>query len=197
MDNLLGSLTRSGWRALVKFRPSGRSPRQRQAGYLQPGAALSARAAAPGLLRCGSGDGCAARSCSTTKPAAAPSSGHYQLLLRNTVVYNLALQRSGIFYSTLQPAVQCAAAGLLAAGASNSTCSISTTARCFRWWTPSQPQRPRRRRLSMADASGSSGAQREEARLDGHWLRVDFAGEQRPGAVRIYPSALPGEDPDA
>ncbi len=51
MDNLLGVADRGlAGGLLVKFRPPGRSSRQRQARYLQPGAALSARPAAPGLL---------------------------------------------------------------------------------------------------------------------------------------------------
>ncbi len=140
MDNLLGVADRGlAGGLLVKFRPPGRSSRQRQARYLQPGAALSARPAAPGLLGTLALAAAARRDprftiktccCSTTE-------GHYQLLLRNTVVYNpSALQRSGL-YPALQPALQRAAAGpRMAAGASNSTCSISTTARCSRWWTP-------------------------------------------------------------
>ncbi len=50
MDNLLGVADGLAGGLLVKFRPRGRSSRQRQARYLQPGAALSARPAAPGLL---------------------------------------------------------------------------------------------------------------------------------------------------
>ncbi len=60
-------------------------------------------------------------------PAAAAQYGGLQ---------SLALQRSGL-YPALQPALQRAAAGLDgSAGIKRCTCSISTTARYSRWWTP-------------------------------------------------------------
>ncbi len=100
MDNLLGVADRGlAGGLLVKFRPPGRSSRQRQARYLQPGAALSARPAAPGLLGTLALAAAARRDprftiktccCSTTE-------GHYQLLLRNTVVYNPRLSSEAAF----------------------------------------------------------------------------------------------------
>jgi beta-xylosidase len=62
--------------------------------------------------------------------------GHYQLLLRNTVVYNPWLSSEAAFIQRFSQPYSVRLQGLEAAGASNSTCSISTTARCSRWWTP-------------------------------------------------------------
>lgn len=62
--------------------------------------------------------------------------GHYQLLLRNTVVYNPGSPAKRLLFNASASRTVCGCRGSRAAGASNSTCSISTTARCSRWWTP-------------------------------------------------------------
>ncbi|VTO22601.1 AraC family transcriptional regulator [Klebsiella variicola] len=62
--------------------------------------------------------------------------GHYQLLLRNTVVYNPWLSSEAAFIQRFSQPYSVRLQGLEAAGASNSTCSISIMARYSRWSTP-------------------------------------------------------------
>ncbi len=100
MDNLLGVADRGlAGGLLVKFRPPGRSSRQRQARYLQPRRCTictACRARFTGYS--GSGGGCAARSWFTIKTCCCSTTeGHYQLLLRNTVVYNPRLSSEAAF----------------------------------------------------------------------------------------------------
>jgi beta-xylosidase len=61
---------------------------------------------------------------------------HYQLLLRNTVVYNPWLSSEAAFIQRFSQPYSVQLQGLRAAGALNSTCSISITGRYSRWLTP-------------------------------------------------------------
>ena len=67
----------------------------------------------------------------------------------------------------------------MAAGASNSICSISTTARCSRWLM--HQARPA---LSV-----------DEARLDGYWLRIDSLQSNALVLYEFTPQLSSGADP--
>ncbi len=118
--------------------------------------------------------------------------GHYQLLLRNTVVYNpLALQRSGL-YPALQPALQRAAAGLDGSWRIKQHLfdqhhgALFPLVDAFR--SRSGPDAEDYQWL-MHQARPALSVDEAQAR----WLLAAdrLAAEQCAGAVRVYPSVAP------
>jgi hypothetical protein len=121
--------------------------------------------------------------------------GHYQLLLRNTVVYNPWLSSEAAFIQRFSQPYSVRLQGWRPLARQTAPVRSAPRRVVPAGGRLSQPQRPRRRGLSVADASGSSGAQR------GGGSMATGCGSTRwratPWRCTNLPSALPGEDPDA